>query len=126
MRKLRLVLPILVVLLAIPAATAHAVARMPVGFFDDPSFRWSEDAKREPPAGAARAYLDRPRARVLVEHRAVEAEEPAQRQRPGVQPVRPRPLVIGAEQYGFEVLMTIAGTPRGRTAARRRTTRRRT
>jgi hypothetical protein len=33
-----LVLPILVVLLAIPAATAHAVARMPVGFYDDPSF----------------------------------------------------------------------------------------
>ena len=28
-------------LLAIPAATAHAAPRMPVGFFDDPSFRWS-------------------------------------------------------------------------------------
>ena len=43
MRKLRFVLPLFVVLLAIPAATAHAVSRMPVGFFDDPSFRWSED-----------------------------------------------------------------------------------
>src|SRR3954467_14623133 len=42
-RKLRFVLPLLVVLLAVPAATAHAVARMPVGFFDDPSFRWAED-----------------------------------------------------------------------------------
>jgi len=40
-RKLRLALPVLVVLLALPAATAKAVARMPVGFFDDPSFRWS-------------------------------------------------------------------------------------
>jgi hypothetical protein len=28
-------------LLAIPAATAHAAQRMPIGFFDDPSFRWS-------------------------------------------------------------------------------------
>jgi hypothetical protein len=28
-------------LLAIPAAAAHAAPRMPIGFFDDPSFRWS-------------------------------------------------------------------------------------
>jgi Cellulase (glycosyl hydrolase family 5) len=28
-------------LLAIPAATAHAAQRMPIGFFDDPSFRWA-------------------------------------------------------------------------------------
>lgn len=30
-------------LLAIPAATVHAAPRMPIGFFDDPSFRWSPD-----------------------------------------------------------------------------------
>ena len=42
-RKLRFVLPVLVVLLALPGATAHAVARMPVGFFDDPSFRWASE-----------------------------------------------------------------------------------
>jgi hypothetical protein len=29
------------VLLAIPAAAVHAAPRMPIGFFDDPSFRWS-------------------------------------------------------------------------------------
>ena len=28
-------------LLAVPAAAAHAAQRMPIGFFDDPSFRWS-------------------------------------------------------------------------------------
>ena len=30
-----------IALLAIPAAAAHAATRMPIGFFDDPSFRWS-------------------------------------------------------------------------------------
>ena len=40
-RKLRFAFLTVVVVLAVPAATAHAVARMPVGFFDDPSFRWS-------------------------------------------------------------------------------------
>src|SRR3954468_19916570 len=42
--KLRFVLPLVVLALAVTAGSANAVARMPVGFFDDPSFRWSEDA----------------------------------------------------------------------------------
>jgi len=31
----------LIALLAAPAAAVHAAQRMPIGFFDDPSFRWS-------------------------------------------------------------------------------------
>ena len=37
----RFALIALAALLAIPAATAHAAQKMPIGFFDDPSFRWS-------------------------------------------------------------------------------------
>ena len=37
----RLALLALIALLAAPAAAVHAAQRMPIGFFDDPSFRWS-------------------------------------------------------------------------------------
>ena len=39
----RFALFVLVVLAAIPAATARAAQQMPVGFFDDVSFRFSPD-----------------------------------------------------------------------------------
>ena len=41
LKPVRLVLVVLAALIAIPAATVHAAQRMPIGFFDDPSFRWS-------------------------------------------------------------------------------------
>jgi Cellulase (glycosyl hydrolase family 5) len=42
-RAARFVLIALVALLAVPAATVSAATRMPIGFFDDPSFRWSPE-----------------------------------------------------------------------------------
>ena len=65
-KKLRIVLLAAVVLLAVPAATARAVSRMPVGFYDDPSFRWSPHDQQQPGGGAGRERLDHPRARQLV------------------------------------------------------------
>ena len=111
MRKLLLVLPILVVLLAIPAATAHAVARMPVGFYDDPSFRWSEDAKAN--------LLEAQRAHTSIVHVLAywssiaksRPKNPLSGSDPAYDLSDLDQLVIGSEQYGFEVLMTIAGTP---------------
>ena len=111
MRKLRFVLPILVVLLAIPAATAHAVARMPVGFFDDPSFRWSEDAKAN--------LLQAQRAHTSIVHVLAywssiaksRPKNPLNGSDPAYDLSDLDQLVISSEQYGFEVLMTIAGTP---------------
>ncbi len=111
MRKLRLVLPILVVLLAIPAATAHAVARMPVGFYDDPSFRWSEDAKAN--------LLEAQRAHTSIVHVLAywssiaksRPKNPLSGSDPAYDLSDLDQLVISSEQYGFEVLMTIAGTP---------------
>jgi hypothetical protein len=41
LKPARLALIALTVFLAVPAATVHAAQRMPIGFFDDPSFRWS-------------------------------------------------------------------------------------
>jgi len=43
LRTVRLVLIVLTVLLAIPAAAVSAAPRMPIGFYDDPSFRWLGD-----------------------------------------------------------------------------------
>jgi hypothetical protein len=53
LRAARFVLIALVALLAVPAATVHAATRMPVGFFDDPSFRWSPDRAQNLAAAAA-------------------------------------------------------------------------
>ena len=39
----RLVFVALTALLLLPAAGAGAATRMPIGFFDDPTFRWSAD-----------------------------------------------------------------------------------
>jgi hypothetical protein len=43
LRAARLTLLVLTALLAVGAATASAAPRMPIGFFDDPTFRWSSD-----------------------------------------------------------------------------------
>ncbi len=40
-RQLRLAVLVVFVLLVLPAAAVKAAPRMPVGFYDDPSFRWS-------------------------------------------------------------------------------------
>ena len=40
-RPVRLVLIAVVALLAAPAATVSAAPRLQIGFYDDPSFRWS-------------------------------------------------------------------------------------
>jgi hypothetical protein len=110
-RKLRLVLPLFVVLLAIPAATAHAVARMPVGFFDDPSFRWSEDARTN--------LLQAQRAHTSVVHVLAywasiaksRPKNPLSGSDPAYDLSDLDQLVINSEEFGMEVLVTIAGTP---------------
>ena len=43
LRAARLILLAFTAMLAIGAVTATAAPRMPIGFFDDPTFRWSAD-----------------------------------------------------------------------------------
>ena len=42
-KPVRLALILLVALLALPAAAVRAATHMPIGFYDDASFRWSND-----------------------------------------------------------------------------------
>jgi hypothetical protein len=110
-RKLRFVLPLFVVLLAIPAATAHAVSRMPVGFFDDPSFRWSEDTTQN--------LLEAQRAHASIVHilanwatiAKFRPANPLNGNDPAYVLKDIDQLTLSAEQYGMEVLLTVTGTP---------------
>ena len=69
----RLALLALIALLAAPAATVHAAQRMPIGFFDDPSFRWSADPCRELQAGERDRCVSHPHDRELARSRADQA-----------------------------------------------------
>jgi hypothetical protein len=111
-RKLRFVLPIIVVLLAIPAATAKAVARMPVGFFDDPSFRWSQQTL---PNLLAAQRTHSSILHLLANWATIAPTKPANPLNgndPAYQLSDIDTFVRSAQEYGFEVLLTIAQTPK--------------
>jgi hypothetical protein len=111
-RKLRLVLPVLVVLLALPAATAKAVARMPVGFFDDPSFRWSTQVNKN--------LLSAQRTHSSIIHvlanwsliAPTKPKSPLNGNDPAYHLSDVDTVVRQAQEFGFEVLLTIAQTPK--------------
>lgn len=112
LRPRRLGLVALVVLLAVPAATARAATHMSIGFYDDASFRWSADRSENLQAAAA--------AGASVIHTTANW--------PQIAPKRPaRPsngndpayrladldgLVTDAQTYGLRVMININGTPR--------------
>ena len=112
-RKLRFALLVARrVVVAVPAATARAVARMPVGFYDDPSFRWSPASAAESRRGGRGARLDRARARQLGRR----PRRPSPRTRstattpPTASPTSTRSSPQ-AQKYDLQVLLTITGTP---------------
>ena len=107
-----LALLVLIMLLAtIPAATASGVARMPVGFFDDPSFHWS------PAVGANLASAEAAHAsvvRALVDWATVAPTRPAHPldgNDPAYHLSDIDGLVVTALRYDLRVLLTISGTP---------------
>ncbi len=110
-RKLRVAFLVVVVVLAVPAATARAAARMPVGFFDDPSFRWSpETTKNLASAQAANGSI----VHILVNWSTVATKRPAHPldgNDPAYHLSDIDALVRSAPKYGLQVLMTIALTP---------------
>ena len=111
-RKLRFVLPAIVVLLALPAATANAVARMPVGFFDDPSFRWSNETSTNL-LSTQRTHSSI--VHILANWSTIAPTKPANALNgndPAYHLSDVDALVRSAQQYGFEVLLTIAQTPK--------------
>jgi hypothetical protein len=111
-QKMRFALPLVVLALAVTAASAHAVARMPVGFFDDPSFRWDED----PTAN----LLEAQRAHVSIIHvlanwATIAPSKPSNPLSGGDPAYHLSDLdafVRSAQEYGMEVLLTVAQTPK--------------
>ncbi|HVV58189.1 MAG TPA: cellulase family glycosylhydrolase [Gaiellaceae bacterium] len=101
-----------VALLAAPAATVNAAPRMPIGFFDDISFRYSPDADANMAAAA--------KAGATVIHTAASW--------PQIAPTRPThpldaddpayhltdldTLVREASKYGLRVMVDITGSPK--------------
>jgi hypothetical protein len=110
-RKLRLAVLVVVVLAALPAATVKAAVRMPVGFFDDPSFRWSAQTG---PNLAAAAAAHSSIVHALVNWAVVAPTQPAHPLNGGDPAYHLSDLdalVNSAEKYDLQVLLTITGTP---------------
>jgi hypothetical protein len=111
LRELRLVLLSIVVLLALPAATVKAAARMPIGFYDDPSFRWSSDIDANFKAAAAEHISI---VHALVDWASVAPTRPAHPLNgddPAYKLSDLDAFVNTAEKYDLQVLLTITGTP---------------
>jgi len=110
--KLRFALLFVVLLLAVPAATAKAVARMPVGFFDDPSFRWASD----PLANLKAAQqVHASIIHVLADWATIAPTKPASPLNgndPAYELSDLDALVESAQKFDFQVLLTISGTPK--------------
>src|SRR6478672_1495775 len=109
MRGVRL-LVVVVLLVAVPAGVARAVTRMPVGFADDPSFRWSTESSANL-ATAADAHASVIHA--LVEWSAVAPTRPVHPldgDDPAYHLSDIDALVRTAQRYDLQVLLTITGT----------------
>ena len=110
--KLRFALLFAVLLLAVPAATAKAVARMPVGFFDDASFRWASNPLANLQA-AQRVHTSI--IHVLADWATIAPTKPASPLN-GDDPAYALSdldaLVESAQKYDFQVLVTISGAPK--------------
>lgn len=108
----RFALIALIALLAIPAAAAHAATRMPIGFFDDPSFRWSptrSDNLREAAATGASVIHTTATWAALAPTKptnATDGSDPAYRLGDLDE------LVFQASLYGLRVMVNVTGTPK--------------
>jgi hypothetical protein len=111
-RKLRVALLAVVVLVAVPAATAKAAPRMPVGFYDDPSFRWSATPTVNL-AGAQKAGASM--IHVLADWSQIAPTKPASPlsgSDPAYQLSDLDDLVRSASRYDLQVLLTISAAPK--------------
>src|SRR6478735_513990 len=112
-RKLRVALFALVVLVvAVAAGTARAVPRMPVGFYDDPSFRWAPNPTVNL-ASAQKAHASI--IHVLADWSQIAPTKPKSALNgndPAYQLSDLDDLLSSAAKYDLQVLVTISGTPR--------------
>ncbi|HKU58831.1 MAG TPA: cellulase family glycosylhydrolase [Gaiellaceae bacterium] len=109
--RTRALLALFCMLLVAPTA-AQAATRMPIGFYDDASFRWSPDRLTNlataAAAGATIIHTNANWATIAPTRPAnpLNGDDPAYRLADLDQ------LVAAAPQYGIRVMVTIVGTPR--------------
>jgi hypothetical protein len=108
----RVALLALIALLAAPAATVHAAQKMPIGFFDDPSFRWSpqraENLRQASVAGASVIHTTASWAGIAPTKpaNAANGDDPAYKLNDLDE------LVFQSGLYGLRVMIDINGTPK--------------
>ena len=112
LKTVRLVLVALTALIAIPAATAHAAQRMPIGFFDDPTFRWSptrdQNLQLASSTGASVIHTTATWA-VLAPTKPADAADGSD---PAYKLTDLDDLVFQAGLYNLRVMINITGTPK--------------
>jgi hypothetical protein len=108
----RFALLALIALLAAPAATVHAAQRMPIGFFDDPSFRWSptraENLQQASATGASVIHTTASWPGLAPNKPA----DPADGNDPAYKLGDLDELVYQSGLYGLRVMIDINGTPK--------------
>jgi hypothetical protein len=108
----RFALLALIALLATPVATVHAALKMPIGFFDDPSFRWSptraENLRQASTAGASVIHTTAcwPGLAPTKPANAANGDDPAYKLADLDE------LVFQSGLYGLRVMIDINGTPK--------------
>jgi hypothetical protein len=112
LKPARFALLALIALLAAPAAAVHAAPRMPIGFFDDPSFRWSptraENLRQASAAGASVIHTTAswPGLAPTKPANAANGDDPAYKLGDLDE------LVYQSGLYGLRVMIDINGTPK--------------
>lgn|GEM_PF-1093496 len=112
LKATRFVLIAFTALLAIPAATVHAAPRMPIGFFDDPSFRWSPNRSHNlrsaaiTGASVIHTTATWPSLAPTKPANAANGDDPAYRLNDLDE------LVFQAGLYGLRVMVNVTGTPK--------------
>jgi hypothetical protein len=112
-RLLRLAMLAICALLILPAAAVKAAPKMPIGFYDDPSFRWAaEDTIPQNLRAASKAHASIVHA--LADWRQIAPERPKNPLNgddPAYNLSDLDALVRTAPRYNQQVFVTISGTP---------------
>jgi hypothetical protein len=112
-RKLhRFVLLAALVTVAVPAATANAATQMPVGFFDDVSFRFSPDAQANLAAAASTGASVIHTTANWATIAPTKPADAADGNDPAYRLGDLDALVDGAGRYGLRVMINITGAPK--------------
>jgi hypothetical protein len=108
----RFALLALIALLAAPVATVRAAQKMPIGFFDDPTFRWSptraENLRQASAAGASVIHTTASWSAIAP----TEPGNPANGDDPAYKLNDLDELVFQSGLYGLRVMIDINGTPK--------------